>query len=275
MGPGEIAGFVLFGLAVGTYGTLIGAGGGFIIVPALVLLLGWKHTEAVGTSLFVVMANAASGSVSYLRQKRVDVITGLQFAVATVPGAIIGSFLVEQLTGRLFNILFGSILVVVSLYLMLRPGKPESHQISTEKPQGIKGWGWTVRHLVDARGNLFNYGFSKPLGILLSFGVGFLSSILGVGGGIIHVPALVTLFDFPAHIATATSHFILVFSAATGTFTQLGLGNVRLGPAVSMAAGAIVGAQIGGALSSRVKGRWIVRGLAGALTLVGLRLIIG
>ncbi len=275
MDPVAIAGFVLFGLAVGTYGTLIGAGGGFIIVPVLVLLLKWDHTQAVGTSLFVVMANAASGSVSYLRQKRVDIITGLQFAAATVPGAIIGSFLVEQLTGRVFNIIFGSILVIVSLYLMLRPGKPESHQISTDKPQGIKGWGWTVRRIVDARGSIFNYGFSMPLGILLSFGVGFLSSILGIGGGIVHVPALVTLFDFPAHVATATSHFILVFSTATGTATQLSLRHVQLGPALSMAAGAIVGAQIGGALSSRVKGRWIVRGLAGALTLVGLRLIIG
>lgn len=275
MDPVAIAGFVVFGLAVGTYGTLIGAGGGFIIVPVLVLLLGWDHTEAVGTSLFVVTANAASGTVSYLRQKRVDIVTGLQFAAATIPGAIIGSFLVEQLSGRVFNIIFGSILVIVSLYLMLRPGKPESHQVSTDRPAGIKGWGWTVRHMVDARGEVFNFGFSKPLGILLSFGVGFLSSILGIGGGIIHVPALVTLFDFPAHIATATSHFILVFSAATGTFTQLTLGHVRLGPGISMALGAIVGAQVGGALSHRVKGRWIVRGLAGALTLVGLRLIIG
>jgi uncharacterized membrane protein YfcA len=110
---------------------------------------------------------------------------------------------------------------------------------------------------------------------VLSFGVGFLSSILGIGGGIIHVPALITLFDFPAHIATATSHFILALSAATGTLSHVALGHVQLGPGIAMALGAIAGAQVGGALSHRVHGTWIVRGLAAALTLVGLRLIIG
>jgi uncharacterized membrane protein YfcA len=128
---------------------------------------------------------------------------------------------------------------------------------------------------VDARGERYTYGFSLLWGIMLSFVVGFLSSILGIGGGIIHVPALITLFDFPAHLATATSHFILAISAATGTATQLFLGHVRLIPAISMAVGAIVGAQIGGALSSRLTGKWIVRGLALALMLVGIRLIIG
>ncbi|MBF6612235.1 MAG: sulfite exporter TauE/SafE family protein [Chloroflexi bacterium] len=270
-----VVAFVVFGLAVGAYGTLIGAGGGFIVVPVLVLGLGWPHQQAVATSLFVVTANAASGSASYLRQKRVDIRTGLQFAAATIPGAVIGSYLVQLLSGRVFNIIFGIVLVIVSSYLMLRPGKPESHNASTARPEGLRGWGWTVRHIVDARGQAFDYGFPKGWGILLSFGVGFMSSILGIGGGIIHVPALVTLFDFPAHVATATSHFVLVFSTATGTIVQLFNGNVRLGEAISMSVGAVIGAQIGGELSHRVKGQWIVRGLAAALTLVGIRLIIG
>ena len=69
MDPLSIIGFALFGLAVGAYGTLIGAGGGFLIVPALVLVLGWDHTTAAATSLFAVMCNAASGTVAYWRQR--------------------------------------------------------------------------------------------------------------------------------------------------------------------------------------------------------------
>jgi uncharacterized protein len=266
--------FTAFGLAVGAYGTLIGAGGGFIIVPVLILVLGWPHEEAVATSLFVVAANAASGTVSYWRQGRVDFKTGIQFALATLPGAILGSFVVTLLTGRIFNIIFGAILVAISLFLMFRPDRRDS-AIRTQQPGGLAGWGWTVRTKTDARGAQYTYGFSLVWGIVLSFVVGFMSSILGIGGGIIHVPALITLFDFPAHIATATSHFILAISAATGSITQLTLGHVRLLPAISMAVGAIGGAQIGGALSSRITGKWIVRGLALALTLVGIRLIIG
>ncbi|MEO5951924.1 MAG: sulfite exporter TauE/SafE family protein [Chloroflexia bacterium] len=267
--------FAAFGLAVGTYGTLIGAGGGFIIVPVLLLVLGWPHQEAVATSLFVVTANAASGTISYWRQGRVDFRTGIQFAVATLPGAVLGSLIVELLSGRVFSLIFGSLLVAISIYLMFRPEKKTNVEGRTNRPNGPAGWGWTVRTKKDARGIEYTYGFSLVWGIVLSFAVGFLSSILGIGGGIIHVPALIALFDFPAHIATATSHFILTISAATGSITQLTLGHVRLVPAISMAAGAIGGAQIGAALSSRVTGKWIVRGLALALTLVGIRLIIG
>jgi uncharacterized membrane protein YfcA len=271
----QLIGFVLFGVLVGTYGTLIGAGGGFIIVPVLLLVLKWPHQQAVATSLMVVTANATSGTLSYARQKRVDFRTGIRFAAATLPGAIIGSFVVVLISGQVFNDIFGVLLIAISIFLMIRPENPRSEGAKLERPPGLRGWGWTVRHLVDSRGEEYDYGFSLPLGIILSFFVGFLSSILGIGGGIIHVPALITLFDFPAHIATATSHFILAISAGTGTVTQLFLGNVQIAPGLEMAAGALVGAQIGAAISHRVQGRWIVRGLAAALTLVGVRLIIG
>ena len=89
--------FALFGMVVGAYGTLIGAGGGFIIVPVLLLLLHWPHQEASGTSLLVVTANAASGTWAYWRQRRIDFRTGWQFALATLPGAILGPFIVEQI----------------------------------------------------------------------------------------------------------------------------------------------------------------------------------
>src|SRR3954468_15060653 len=97
----DLLGFVIFGLTVGAYGTLIGAGGGFIIVPVLLLFFNWPHEQAVGTSLLVVTANATSGTVSYWRQGRVDFHTGWQFALATLPGAIIGSFVVDLLSGKL------------------------------------------------------------------------------------------------------------------------------------------------------------------------------
>ena len=267
--------FALFGLAVGTYGTVVGAGGGFIIVPVLVLLLKWPHEEAAATSLFVVAANAASGSVSYLRQKRVDLQTGWQFALATLPGAILGPFIANYVSGRLFNLLFGVLLVGVSLYLMFRPEKLGSRAGNLERPKGLAGLGWTVRRITDKRGEVYEFGFSKFWGLALSFVIGFLSTILGIGGGIIHVPAMITFFNFPAHLATATSHFILAISSATGTLNNIAQAHVRFGPAIAMAVGAIVGAQIGGAVSHRIKGRWIVRGLAAAQTIVGIRLILG
>lgn len=266
--------FALFGLLVGSYGTLIGAGGGFIIVPVLVLFLGWDHQQAAGTSLFVVAANALSGSFGYWRQRRIDLRTGWQFALATMPGAIGGSYLVEYLSGRLFNTIFGALLVAVSLYLIFRPERLRGEE-QTARPPGPRGWGWTVRRFTDRHGVEHAYGFSLAWGLVLSFGVGFLSSILGIGGGIIHVPALVSLFGFPAHVATATSLFVLSLSATAGSVTHFLIGNVVLGPGIAMAAGAITGAQIASRFAHRLRGPWLVRALAIALTVVGIRLIIG
>jgi len=87
------------------------------------------------------------------------------------------------------------------------------------------------------------------------------------------VPALIYLLAFPAHIATATSHFILVVTAGVGTLAHLALGHVLVWPAVLMGAGAMAGAPLGARLARRFHGRWIVRGLALALVAVGLRLL--
>ena len=106
--------------------------------------------------------------------------------------------------------------------------------------------------------------------------VGYLSSFLGIGGGIIHVPALSYLLNFPVHIATATSHFILAIMALTATVVHIVTGAFHHGAhrTVALAIGVVLGAQIGARLSERIQGGWIIKGLAGALGLVGLRILI-
>jgi len=113
-----------------------------------------------------------------------------------------------------------------------------------------------------------------PLGIGISFVVGFASSLLGIGGGFIHVPALIAFLGFPVHIATATSHFVLAIMATVGTITHIAAGDLdTVWPrALYLSVGAIAGAQLGARLSTRVGGVVIVRLLAGALVIVALRL---
>jgi hypothetical protein len=113
------------------------------------------------------------------------------------------------------------------------------------------------------------------LGATLSTGVGFLSSLLGIGGGIIHVPVLVGLLRFPVHVATATSHMILAILALAGVLVHVSSGTFASGAweTIGLAAGVVVGAQVGAAVSPRVGGRWIMRGLASALGLVAIRIL--
>jgi uncharacterized membrane protein YfcA len=129
-------------------------------------------------------------------------------------------------------------------------------------------------HMTGDAGEQISYRYNWLIGVIVSFIVGFASSILGIGGGIIHVPVLIHVLGFPPHLATATSHFILAITAAVGSSTHLMLGHVLFKPALFMGAGIIVGAQIGAVLARRLKGTLLVRMLSIALIVVALRLLL-
>jgi uncharacterized membrane protein YfcA len=114
------------------------------------------------------------------------------------------------------------------------------------------------------------------IGSIGSAYIGVLSSLLGIGGGIIHVPFLIRVLRIPPHVATATSHFVLTFIALAATITHIVHGEFNRGLSQTMylAVGVMMGAPAGAALSARIGGSFIVRALALALCLVGLRLLI-
>ena len=107
--------------------------------------------------------------------------------------------------------------------------------------------------------------------------VGFASSLLGIGGGVIHVPIMVRVLRFPAHIATATSHYVLMVSALAGTMVDVSTGQLDGGYAITgaLAAGVLVGAQAGARLSNRIQGDLLIRLLGAALAVTSLRLLVG
>ncbi|MGE5595352.1 MAG: sulfite exporter TauE/SafE family protein [Hyphomicrobiales bacterium] len=258
------------GLSVGAFGTLVGAGGGFILVPILLLVYPHRDPETItAMSLFVVWANASSGSVAYARQRRIDYRSGAWFAVSTLPGAVAGAIVVGFIPRRTFDVIFAVSLLAVGTYLFLRSG------VAAIQPP-VEGWSVVRRDITDRAGHRFVYSYELWKGIVISAGVGFVSSLLGIGGGIVHVPVMATVLHFPVHIAAATSHFVLAFMAAEGTAVHFATGALgwdrALGQAVMLAVGAIPGAQLGARLSHRLHGAIIMKALAGALMLVGVRL---
>jgi uncharacterized protein len=256
------------GLLVGFIGTLIGAGGGFILVPVLLLVYpDFKPEVITSISLGVVFLNAASGSVAYAKMKRIDYKSAIYFALATLPGAIIGAFLTSYIPRRIFDLILGVILLVISIFLLVKPGEGA---FSNKNARG-----YANRELTDRSGQHYSYAVNLRLGIILSFFVGFVSSLLGIGGGIIHVPALTSLLNFPIHIATATSHFILAIMALAGTLVHIIQGNLKDGwlTILLIGTGVTGGAQLGAYYSHHVKPGWIIRALAISLLLVGVRLV--
>jgi hypothetical protein len=165
-------------------------------------------------------------------------------------------------SGRVFGALFGVLLIAIASILNLRP---EASRTALQRlGGGALPPGYVHRSLVDAHGETYEYAFNQRGGLVLSFVVGCLSSILGIGGGIIHVPAMVFLFDFPAHIATATSHFVLAITALAGTAGNLVAGRILYLPAAAMAVGAFGRARRGADLAAREGAADRARPLPGA-----------
>lgn len=266
------------GLLIGAFGTLIGAGGGFVLVPILLLVYPNEKTQLItGISLAVVFFNALSGSLAYARMKRVDYKSGILFSIATIPGAILGALSTAYVPRGVFDLLFGVLMIVAAIYLWTSGGEEsavQSHRKgdsdSGPRPRRM------LRDLTDAEGVRYHYAYNPVTGVLLSLVVGFISSLLGVGGGFIHVPILTRLLDFPVHIATATSHFVLTIMSLTGTLVHVAQGVFVRGlrRTAMLAIGVLIGAQAGAWMSNRVGGKMIIRGLAVALAFVGVRLIV-
>jgi uncharacterized membrane protein YfcA len=243
------------GLLVGAYGTLIGVGGALVLVPLLLLLYPDATPQAItGVSLAIVLVNALGATFAYARQRRIDYRNGLIFAAGTIPGVLLGVWTLQFVSRSLFGLIFGLVMVVISTFLVFR-SEPTRQAIS------VNG----------------TYNCNRPLGFALSVGAGFLAGLLGIGGGIIHVPVMVYIMCFPTHIATATSTFILMFTGATGVLTHLGQGTYGADWTILLllAAGVVVGSQLGARLSKRFHGRTLIRLLALALAITGLRLVIG
>ena len=255
------------GFVVGALGTLVGAGGGFLIAPLLLLVYPHERPETIASiSLAVVMLNALSGTWAYSRMGRVDYRSGLLISAATIPGAILGAYTTTLLPRRTFDIIFALVLIAGAALLLWKP-----HGRSGPARGGVE------RTVVERDGTVHTFRFHPWPTALLSLGVGFMSSLLGIGGGIIHVPLLTAVLGFPVHIATATSHFALAVMAGTGTATHIVTGAFHVGwrRTVMLGIGVLPGAQVGARLSSRLHGQWILRALALALLFVAVRLLVG
>jgi hypothetical protein len=249
---------------------MIGAGGGFVLVPVLLLLYPQEAPEIItSVSLAVVFFNALSGTIAYARMKRIEYRSGLLFSAAAIPGAVLGAITTSYLPRRLFDIVFSLLLIVVSIFLSIKPGVHK--EAASLCPPNYR-----TCIVTEANGTVHRFSYSQGLGVVVSMGVGYVSSLLGIGGGIIHVPVLVHVLNFPIHIATATSHFILSNMALTGTLTHIVTGTFTHGArrTIVLAVGVILGAQLGAWLSSKIHGTWIIRGLAIALGVVGIRLLV-
>lgn len=251
----DIEGIIILaiGLFAGAYGIIVGAGGGFILVPALLLVMDMPPEIAAGTGLLVVMVNALSGVYSFMRARRIEYKLTLFIFVGALPGSFIGVWLAEILPQQAFYIAFGIMLIILSVFLFWK-NSSESERAAEEHAVTLT---WPVK------GSL----------ILVGILMGTVSTFFGIGGGWLMVPILIYIYRIVPFRATATSIFALCLYSIVGVLIHMSSGNVDWSAAIWGGAGAMVGAQIGIYISKRISGKLTIQLLSFLLMVVGIKML--
>ena len=225
----------LFGAAfiASVCGSMVGLGGGFILVPLLRLVFKLPPAEAAGTSLVLVTANSGAGAFTYFLHRRVNVRLGLVFASGGLPGSIVGAIASKHISEQAFDWAFCVFLIAIAADMIfnarLRVAGRVEHAAGGAKPM--------------------SYRAAVGLGFL----VGLVSSLFGIGGGVITVPSMLYFSSLPAHAISATSHFILILTSPTGLIVHALQHDVKVPDVIPLVAGGLLGGPIGARLSLRVK----------------------
>lgn len=219
--------FVIIGLIAGILGSMIGVGGGIIISP-LLTFLGFTPPQVASTSLFAVSSTSVSSTIAYAKAKKIQYMLGIKMALLSIPGAIIGSYFSTDIDPGYFKFLLAIILIGTGIYLMIRNSITKGNSFSLESM-------WI-----------------KILFFSATFVAGIISSLFGIGGGVIFVPLMIIIVGLTMHLAAPTSQFILMITSLVGLTTHIVLGNPEYLPAILLSVGAFGGAQIGSRLSTRL-----------------------
>ncbi len=218
------------GFAAGVLGSMIGLGGGIIVVPVLTFL-GFPPTVAASNSLFAALSNAIASTISYSRQKRIEYSLGLKLGLLAIPGTVLGAVISTDVTPEIFKILFGLVLIVSAIYIFLRKK-------------------------IETRERTLSYQM-MVFAVGISFFAGIISSFFGIGGGILFVPLMVVGMGMAMKKAAPTSQFILLFVSLSGVITHSILGHPDFTQAGFLAIGSFIGGLVGARLSLDIKERYL------------------
>jgi uncharacterized membrane protein YfcA len=255
---------IVGGMAAGLFGSLLGLGGGLLIVPLLTLVFNLPLLTAVGVSLVCVIVTSGASAGVYLERRVANLRLGMVLELFTAVGALAGGLAAFILPENVLELLFAALLVYVAV-TMVRGRDPEPEVGEAEADAmaadiaddnsfraSLSGPGYRVRHL----------GF----GAVGSVVAGVTSALLGIGGGLVKVPVMHVVMGVPLRVATATSNLMIGITASASAIIYLLRGGIDPYVASPTAVGVFFGASLGSRIAHRIDVR-ILRGLFVAILL--------
>lgn len=247
---------VAAGLAVGVLSGLLGVGGGTVMVPLFRLAFGMSAVASTATSLFTIIPTSVSGAVQHIRDKTCAPKLGLALGAGGACASPLGVWLAQLSPGWL--VMLGAALAIgYSAFTMLQKAlrAPGETAVALPEPPGL-GAG----------------GFARA--VLIGAAAGLASGYIGLGGGFIMVPLMVSLLAMPMRIASGTSLIAVMILATPATVMQCALGNVDYLTGIVVACGSIPGALLGARLVSRVPERALRFTFAAFLGVAAILLVV-
>jgi len=230
----------VFGFLIGIIASMTGVGGGIFIVPILTFFCGFIVSSATGTSLTSIIFTAIASTLNYAKQKRIYLKTGATLIITTAPGAYLGAWLATIMEERMLGLVFGAFLILVAIRMIISA-------LRTKAQKQVQS--------VRTDTELLHSGKTIIIGAGLSFFGGVASGLLGIGGGTLVVPILIVAMGIPIHYATATSMFTMIFTSISGVARYVQSDLINFPVALLLAAGTVMGAQVGAYTSKKISGR--------------------
>jgi uncharacterized membrane protein YfcA len=260
----------LVGLFAGALGSMVGLGGGVFIVPALTLFLDVPIHHAVAASLVSVVATSSAASVAYVRAGLSNIKLGMTMEPLTVVGALLGGLVGGLLSREVLSGIFGAVMILVAAQMGLRRTDQEASVLPAEG-LGALGHSYHDPNL----GREVNYRIRRlPLGLGASLVAGWVSGLLGVGGGWLQVPVMAAGMRVPVRAAVATSSLMLGVTACAGAIVYFSRGMVDPAVAAPVVFGVSAGALLGSRLSIRMRSGALSIGLAVVLFILAVQMLL-
>lgn len=262
---------LLIGFLAAFVGSLVGLGGGIVFVPIMLFLydnfssFSWASPQAiVGISLITMVFTGLSSTLAYYKLNRVDIKTGVLFLIGSLPGSVFGSWMNTKLATDKFSLYFGVLMLIIFIMMLI-----DRDKLVKRKPLEITDQ--TRTFVID--GETHKYNVTYVPAFILSFIVGTLSGLFGIGGGTISVPAMILFFGIPVQIAIATSMFMIFFISIISATTHIVLGHILWGYVLFFIIGSYVGGTVGAKTSKLFKGKTLEWILKIVIVIAAIRLI--
>ena len=270
---GVFALVALGSVVAGVVGSLVGLGGGVLVVPLLTIAFNVYPEVAVGVSIVSVIATSSGAAAAYVRDHITNLRVGMFLEIATTIGAISGAFLAIIIAPGLLFIVFGVVLLISAIPLVFKIGE--------EIPQNVRNDRWAKRLALastyhdDKLGQTIDYQVSHvPVGFGMMVIAGVLSGLLGIGSGTFKVLAMDTAMRLPMKVSTTTSNFMIGVTAAASAGIYFQRGDMNPLYAAPVALGVLIGATSGAKTLARFSNSTIRKIFVPVLAAISIEMLI-